>query len=104
MSYMFEVYSRPPADPSRESTLTERVSSFGGRLGYREAQGVDEPGGVCLTFQSEDSGRAQAAAKALRQRGEHVEGPTDYGPSAIAEMRTCLFRKTNFTRTVASFR
>ncbi len=77
MSYMFEVYYRPPADPSKESTLAERVLSFGGRLDYREAPGVGEPGGVCLTFEFEDWGRA--ASEALRQQGEHVEGPADYG-------------------------
>ena len=82
MSYMFEVYYRPPADPSKELTLAERVSSFGGRLDYREAPGVGEQGGVCLTFEFEDWGRAQAAAKALRQQGEQVEGPADYGPPA----------------------
>ena len=81
MSYMFEVYYRPPADPSKESALAERVSSFGGRLDYREAPGMGEPGGVCLTFEFEDWGRALAAAEALRQQGEHVEGPADYGPS-----------------------
>lgn len=85
MSYMFEVYYRPPADPSKESTLAERVSSFGGRIDYREAPGVGEPGGVCLTFEFEDWGRAQAAAEALRQLGEHVEGPADYGANSGPE-------------------
>src|SRR3954464_859218 len=85
MSYMLEVYYRPPADSSKESTLAERVSSFGGRLDYREAPGIGEPGGVCLTFEFEDWGRAQAAAEALRQQGEHVEGPADYGASSDLE-------------------
>src|SRR3954469_16531344 len=79
MSYMFEVYYRPPANPAKEAALAERVSSFGGRLDYHEAPGAGEPGGVCLTFEFEDWGRAQAAAEALRRQGEHVEGPVEYG-------------------------
>ena len=87
MSYMFEVYYPPPADLSRESKLVERVSSLGGRLDYRETPGAGEPGAVCLTFEFEDWGRAQAAAEALRQQGEHVEGPADYGPPAYETKR-----------------
>ena len=77
---MFEVYYRPPADPEREATLTERVSSLGGRLDYREVPAEGQTGGVCLTFEFGDPDRAQAAADALRAQGEHVEGPVDYGP------------------------
>ncbi len=80
MSYMFEVYYRAPADPTREAALTERVSRLGGRLDYREAPDDGRPGGVCLTFEFHDIDRARAAAEALRAQGEHVEGPADYGP------------------------
>lgn len=80
MSYMFEVYSRPPADPVREAALAERVSSQGGRLDYREAPAGSGPGGVCLTFEFSDLELARAAAESLRRQGEHVEGPVDYGP------------------------
>jgi hypothetical protein len=80
MSYMFEVYYRPPADPVREATLAECVSSHGGRLDYREAPDGNQPGSVCLTFEFSDVEQARAAAEALRRQGEHVEGPMDYGP------------------------
>lgn len=79
MSYMFEVYYRPPADPTRESALAERVSRLGGRLDYREAPAEGLPGGVCLTFEFNDIDRARDAADALRAQGEYVEGPVDYG-------------------------
>jgi hypothetical protein len=77
MSFMFEVYYRPPVDAQKEAALTERVSKLGGRLSYRE----DPNGrtGVCLTYEFEDRDRAEAAARALREQGEHVEGPGDYG-------------------------
>ena len=80
MSYMFEVYYRPPADPAREAALTERMSRLGGRLDYRETPTEGLPGGVCLTFEFPDLDRARAAAEALRAQGEHVEGPGEYGP------------------------
>jgi hypothetical protein len=35
---------------------------------------------VCLTFEFDDRTQAELAANALRQEGEHVEGPVDYGP------------------------
>ena len=80
MSYMFEVYYRPPADPAREAALAERVTCLGGRLDYREAPAEGQPGGVCLTFEFDDIGRAQVVAESLRAQGEHVEGPVGYGP------------------------
>ena len=79
MSYMFEVYYKPPVDASREAALAERVSRLGGRLDFREAPAEGELGGVCLTFEFNDLDGAWGAAKALRAQGEHVEGPVDYG-------------------------
>ncbi len=66
MSYMFEVYYRPPEDPVREAALAERVSRLGGRLDYREAPDEGPAGGVCLTFEFNDIDRARAAAEVLR--------------------------------------
>jgi hypothetical protein len=80
MSFLFEVYYRPPAKPQKETTLTARVTRLGGRLSYREAPEAGGEGAVCLTYEFEDRSRAKAAAQALRQQGEHVEGPVDYGP------------------------
>lgn len=78
MSYMFEVFYRRPPDPKREARLTEQVEQFGGRLSFREGEG-NGAGSVCLTYEFDDVQNAENAAEALRQRGEHVEGPVDYG-------------------------
>jgi hypothetical protein len=78
MSVMFEVYYRPPADERREEDLTRAVEALGGRLDFRET--ADRPGGpIVLTYEFAERDRAEAAARALRARGEHVEGPQDYG-------------------------
>lgn len=78
MAFMFEVYYKPPMNPAKESALTQRVAALGGRLDFREQAG--ELVGVCLTYEFDDLGNATKAADALRQLGEHVEGPADYGP------------------------
>lgn len=80
MIYMFEVYYRTPADPDRERDLARRVAEFGGRLDYREDPGsAGRSSAVCLTYEFDTWSAAEAAADALRGRGEHVEGPQDYG-------------------------
>ena len=76
MSFMFEVYYKPPANPAKEANVTSRVAAFGGRLDYRED--ATEHTGVCLTYEFDDREKAMEAAKVLRQLGEHVEGPMDY--------------------------
>jgi hypothetical protein len=76
MGYMFEVYCKPPANPAKEASVASRVAAFGGRLDYRED--ATEHGGVCLTYEFDDSANATKAAELLRQLGEHVEGPMDY--------------------------
>jgi hypothetical protein len=80
MSFMFEVYYKPPADPMKEAALTKRVTSLGGRLDYREDAQEHGLGGVCLTYEFDDFEMAAKAVDELRQVGEHVEGPVDYGP------------------------
>jgi hypothetical protein len=79
MSVMFEVYYRPPVDTSKEAALTTRIAKLGGRLTYREVPGDGNLGGVCLTYEFDDPSLAEEAAKALRENGEHVEGPVQYG-------------------------
>lgn len=79
MSYMFEVYYRPPPDPGKEAGLTELVTRLGGRFDFREEPAKSAAGGVVLTYEFDNWETATTAAEALRQRGEHVEGPQDYG-------------------------
>ena len=76
MSYIFEVYSKPPANPAKEAALNSRVAALGGRLDYRE-DATDQTG-ICLTYEFDDHEKAMKAAEVLRQIGEHVEGPMDY--------------------------
>jgi hypothetical protein len=80
MSFMFEVYYKPPANPVKESALTRQVAALGGRLDYREDAPEQGPEGICLTYEFEDFELARRAAAKLREQGEHVEGPVDYGP------------------------
>jgi hypothetical protein len=79
MSVMVEVYYRLPADPKKEAALTERVTALGGRLDYREGPEGNGQSGICLTYEFENFDLARKAADALRQLGEHVEGPMEYG-------------------------
>lgn len=80
MSFMFEVYYQPPAGPTKEEAVTERVTPLGGRLDYREDAAEHGLGGICLTYEFDNLNLATKAATLLRQLGEHVEGPVDYGP------------------------
>jgi hypothetical protein len=79
VSYIFEVYYKPPVDLKKETSLLERVTKFGGRLDYREEPNNIPSGSICLTYEFEDPDQAAVAAECLRQQGEHVEGPQDYG-------------------------
>ena len=81
MTYMFEVYYRPPADPQKEAALLERVVGFGGRFDYREEP--ENSGNfpwVVLTYEFDELERAEVAAAYLRRSGERLDGPQDYGP------------------------
>lgn len=79
MSFMFEVLYKAPPDLRREAAISGRVGQFGGRLTYREEPDAGGTGPVCLTYEFSDLSVARQAASCLRQEGEHVEGPTDYG-------------------------
>ena len=80
MAYMFEIYYCAPADPAKEARLTDLVARLGGRFDFREEPTASNNGGVCLTYEFDKWETAATAADDLRQRGEHVEGPQDYGP------------------------
>jgi hypothetical protein len=82
MSYMFEVYYKPPHDPKREAVLTKQVSHLGGRLSFREEPEEQGIGAVCLTYEFDELDLAEEAADSLRRQGAHVEGPVDYGLEA----------------------
>lgn len=90
MSFMFEVYYRQPPDTQKEAALMERVVSLGGRMTYREVPDDGITAAVCLTYEFDDRDAVEAAAKLLREQGEHVEGPSDYGPPG---RRTQIERK-----------
>jgi hypothetical protein len=79
MSYMFEVLYKSPPDSRREHAISESLGEFGGNLTCREEPDAIGVGPVCLTYEFEDLQVAQKAASWLRSRGEHVEGPVDYG-------------------------
>jgi hypothetical protein len=76
---MLEVLYKSPPDARREAAITESVNQFGGSLSCREEPDMAGAGPVCLTYEFEDLRVAEQAATCLRSRGEHVEGPVDYG-------------------------
>jgi hypothetical protein len=77
MSFMFELYCKSPEDAEREARIVADVVAAGGRLDYREP--ADREGGpIVLTFEFESREQAETIADVLRQRGEHVEGVSDY--------------------------
>jgi hypothetical protein len=79
MSFMLEVLYQSPPDPRRETSISESVRPFGGTLTCREEPASGEKGPVCLTYEFDDLQIAEQASTCLRARGEHVEGPVNYG-------------------------
>jgi hypothetical protein len=80
MSVMFEVFYARPQDPDREARLTEQVAALGGRFDFWEESEI--PGVcnyVCLTYEFDHWQQAEHVAEVLRQQGEHVKGPYEYG-------------------------
>ena len=78
MSFLVEVYSRPPANTEKEAAPGRQVTALDGRLDHREEvrSGANS---ICLPYEFDDWDSARAAAERLREQGEHVEGPVDYG-------------------------
>ena len=79
MAFMLEVLYKSPLDPHREASISERVGTFGGRLTFREEPEAGRIEPVCLTYEFSGRTAAEEAASHLRQQGEHVEGPMEYG-------------------------
>jgi hypothetical protein len=79
MSFMLEVYYRAPADKAREKRISSESARFHGELTFREDPSANDVSqAVCLTYEFLERDMAEKAAVAIRQIGEHVEGPTDY--------------------------
>jgi hypothetical protein len=78
MSWMLEVYYKPPANPEREASLKALMAEVGGWLDSRECPLDGHSASVCLTFEFDDRRQAEIAAARLTAMGEHVEGPYDY--------------------------
>ena len=77
MSFMFELFYKSPEDEAKEARIVAYVVAGGGRLDYREP--ADRDGGaIVFTFEFESREQAETVATSLRQRGEHVEGVSDY--------------------------
>ena len=70
---------KSPSDKARETKITGVVLKKGGRLDYRENPPDWEIGSICLTYEFDEHDSAKAAASQIRQQGEHVEGPVEYG-------------------------
>jgi hypothetical protein len=73
---MVEVMYRKPVNSARELAITSCISNFDGQITFREA---DTGETVCLTIEFPSYETAEAATSKLRESGEHVEGPMDYG-------------------------
>jgi hypothetical protein len=79
MSVMFEVFYCRPRDSDREARLTGQIALLGGRFDFWEESSLPGCDAICLTYELDDWHAAELAANALRQQGEHVEGPQSYG-------------------------
>ena len=78
MSWALDLYYKPPVNRAKEESLAQSVGTLGGRFDFREEP---DKAGICLTYEFDDVAKARQAATMLRQQGEHVEGPYDYGES-----------------------
>lgn len=76
MSVMIEVHYKKPENAEREQAISSCVSEYDGEVTYREDDNVES---VCLTIEFPNWKRAEDASSKLRETGEHVEGPMDYG-------------------------
>jgi hypothetical protein len=77
MSFMFEFYYKSPEDKAKEADIVAEVLAAGGRLDYHELP-EKEGGPIILTFEFVRRDQAEVIFDAFRQRGEHVEGISDY--------------------------
>jgi hypothetical protein len=80
MSIMIEVLYHSPHDLEKETRIATALKALGGHLTCREEPGTDSwAQAICLTYEFAERHSAEAGANQLRNLGEHVEGPMDYG-------------------------
>ncbi len=79
--YVFYVRGLLQASGRRRegNRVAQQVVKLGGRFDYREEPPERGRGGICLTFEFDDLDAAQRAAAKLREQGEYIEGPAEYG-------------------------
>ena len=80
MSSAFDLLYKLPRDPARERRLTDDVAAHGGRLNHADETAIEHISNtICLTYEFDDLSTAERCADALREHGEHIEGPYEYG-------------------------
>ena len=79
MSVMIEVRYRRPVDEQREIGIVNRSKQFGGVVTCRELPDKLLSEAICLTIEFSDYTSAKSAADSLRDAGENIDGPMDYG-------------------------
>ncbi len=76
MSVMIEVYYKKPECVEREREISSCAFKYNGKVTSRESCNSES---VCLTIEFPDWKNAEDASSKLRESGEYVEGPMDYG-------------------------
>ena len=94
MSFMTDVYFKPPANPAKEAVITDRMIFFGGRLDLREDTDDHDLDGVCLSYEFDDIEGATQAADLLRELGEDFEGPYEMRPDWTEGRAPAAFRSS----------
>ena len=79
MSFYIEVYYASPKDIDREKRISKIASDVGGQLTFWDKSASDASRAICLTYEFANLSAATKAADRMRNIGEHVEGPADYG-------------------------
>ena len=77
MSFMFEIFYNLHRCGEGKQLVTREVTAAGGQKLITEKSQQGAPGG--LTFEFDEMDCAQRAAAKLREQGEYIEGPVDYG-------------------------
>lgn len=76
MSIMIEVHYQKPESREYEQVISVCASEYDGAITYRENNNEKS---ICLTIEFPSWKNALDASSKLREAGEYVEGPMDYG-------------------------